>query len=68
MKHKDTLIDIAGMLRCCFATVNEMDLETEVENGQTLDCKYEKEGNKSLILIDGVWCWNQDSSDFRFGE
>jgi len=66
MKHGNTRINIGGMLRCCVATLNEMDLDTEVENGQTLDCKYEKENNQSMILEDGIWKWNESSSEFRF--
>jgi len=63
MKLDDTVIKTGGMLRCCITTVQELDPEQEFENGLELDCKYEKAGNKSIILIDGAWQWNSDNED-----
>jgi hypothetical protein len=45
-------------MRCCLATIGETETDTEV--GDTLDCKYEPEGNANLIVAnDGVWEWNR---------
>ena len=59
MKHKDTRINIGGMLRCCIQTLNEMDLESDVYDGQVVDCFYEPSGNKALILSGNTWMWNE---------
>jgi hypothetical protein len=66
MKFKNTRIDTSGMFRCCIETLNNIDMEQEFEDGIILDCKYEKEGNQSMILEDGIWKWNQTNSEFRF--
>ena len=47
-----------GLMRCCLATIGETETETKV--GDTLDCKYEPEGNANLIVAnDAVWEWNR---------
>ena len=63
MKLCETKINIGGMLRCCIATIQELDPEQEFENGLELDCKYEKSGNKSMVLDSGVWKWNDIEND-----
>ena len=63
MKLYETKIHMGGMLRCCVATIQDLYPEQEFENGLELDCKYEKTGNKSIILIDGVWKWNEVNPD-----
>jgi hypothetical protein len=54
------------MLRCCVATLSNIDLDTEFEDGTILDCQYEKEGNQSMILKNGIWKWNEGSIESRF--
>jgi hypothetical protein len=58
MKLKDTTINTGGMLRCCVATIDELDKNMDFPDGLVLDCKYESPRNKSILLKDGVWQWN----------
>ena len=58
MKLKDTTINTGGMLRCCVATIDELNKDTDYPDGFVLDCHYEEYGNKSILLKDGVWQWN----------
>lgn len=47
-------------MRCCISTLDEhMSVATTLpKEGDILDCKYEKEGNQSMIFRDGAWEWN----------
>ena len=61
MNTKVTKIDPRGLMRCCIATIEDYVEEHPDENlkeGFTLDCKYETEGNKNIILKNGTWQWN----------
>lgn len=51
-----------GLFRCCLASLHEhliLAQEPSVE-GETLDCRYEPEGNRNLVFQDGAWRWNKD--------
>jgi len=63
MKIKDTQINMGGLFRCCIDSWNSMDPETEVNEGDTFDCKHEEPGNKNLIFKDGVFQWNSEEKD-----
>ena len=48
-------------MRCCLGTLDEhmAQRDTEPEQGETLDCKYEEPGNARMIYDLGVWRWNK---------
>lgn len=65
MKMNDTEVNQGGLMRCCLETIHQFameDVEREVEEGHILDCKYEKPGNKRIILQNGAWRWNKEGS------
>jgi hypothetical protein len=57
-KIDQTKINQGGLMRCCIDTICTLDENAEFENGIVIDCKYEKEGNQNIVLLDGVWRWN----------
>lgn len=51
-------VNHGGLMRCCIATLEQSTEPSQV--GTTLDCQYEPEGNKNMIVgEDGVWRWNR---------
>ena len=60
MKLTETKINMGGMLRCCIDTINTLDESIDYQNKIIIDCKHEKPGNQSIILLDGIWQWNQN--------
>jgi hypothetical protein len=58
MKLDDTIISSGGLFRCCIQTILDLNPETEYTDGTILDCKFEKEGNKNIVLKNGKWEWN----------
>lgn len=51
-KLNETQLAIGGLMRCCTGTITEMfetNPETELSQGQLLDCKYEK---KTTMIVD----------------
>lgn len=62
---KNTKINTGGLMRCCTATISEYATEHQEEmisDRTVIDCKYEKEGNKNIIIKDNVWQWNKPSA------
>lgn len=57
-KLEETKISDGGLYRCCIDTIINLNPETEFENGTIIDCKYETPRNESIILVDGVWRYN----------
>lgn len=55
MKAKDTTIDIAGLMRCCLVSVQELDPESPVHEGQHVPCKWCPELNSGMVLIGSTW-------------
>lgn len=56
---KDTKINQGGLMRCCLATIDNLDQSVDYPDHTVIDCKYEKMENKNIVLIDGVWRWNR---------
>ncbi|RLA42347.1 MAG: hypothetical protein DRR06_14670 [Gammaproteobacteria bacterium] len=59
--YLDSRIHGGGLMRCCVQTILEYcgeHVDDEVED-LILDCKYEREGNKQIVLKDGDWHWNE---------
>lgn len=57
MKGNERRIRIGGLLRCCIATVHEIDAMTKP--GDIRECNY---CHKPSLRVgdDGVWEWNHD--------
>lgn len=51
-------IEIGGLMRCCIATIRDSIEPTRL--GDVVDCKYEKPGNRQLVvdMNSGRWRWN----------
>lgn len=60
MLLKDTKINIGGLMRCCIQTIVELDPDKEYIDGTIIDCKFEADGNKQIVLKDGIWQWNNN--------
>lgn len=62
MTWDQTKVEQGGLMRCCLYSLGQFVEEhskEEATEGFTLDCIYEKPGNKNLIFQGGVWKWNQ---------
>lgn len=49
-----------GLMRCCIQTLVEYQEQKDTPSGEgeTLDCRFEKEGNKNMVFMGGAWKWN----------
>lgn len=65
MTYRETGYHIGGLMRCCLQTLGEfLDARgsEECTIGETLDCRFEKPGNKNMILgEDFIWRWNREN-------
>lgn len=64
MKLNETRINIGGMFRCCVATIETLASDIDYPDKLEMDCKYESERKKSIILENGVWRWNNEGEVF----
>lgn len=60
MKGNQRRVRMGGLLRCCIATVAEM--ESETQPGDRAACTYCKESTLR-VADDGVWEWDHDLDD-----
>ncbi len=57
----DEPYDQSGLMRCCIATLQEHFIDSKPsQEGQVMDCRFEKPGNRSLIFSNGAWRWNRE--------
>jgi hypothetical protein len=68
MKLKDTIISSGGLFRCCIKTICELPEDFDFPDGTIIDCMFEKEGNKNIILRNGKWEWNNPNSEILKGK
>lgn len=59
MKLDEMKVNIGGMLRCCFETIQNLP-DREYADGEVIDCIYEPGGNGAIIVKDGCFCWNTE--------
>jgi hypothetical protein len=62
-KVSDLKINQGGLMRCCIQTIleilDEFQPDTEFQNNTIYNCRYELPDNETIILIDGVFQYNQ---------
>lgn len=59
MKSADTRVNHGGLMRCCLQSLALWcDENPEVDDGTKVGCRYEKDPNKPvMVLQDGTWHW-----------
>ena len=62
MKAKDITINQGGLMRCCIDTIQRLPLDKDFEDGYILNCMYEGDDNRQMILDEGVWRWNREGT------